>query len=90
MAIFTIKLNQLIEDNYDIGLNNYEIFNEDYRETLNARIIDHYAFHEIGYETIEMFVHQLNHTMRLDMPMFNKMYESTMPFDGLRVLQQVF
>jgi hypothetical protein len=36
----------------DIGLDDYPIFQEAYRETLNNKIIRHYYTREIGAETV--------------------------------------
>lgn len=86
MADFTMELREVMQF-YDIGLVDYPIFDEDYRPILNQRIIDEFLFQEIGYESCEMFIHQLNHKMRLNMPVFNKLYESTLlTIDPLRTM----
>jgi len=56
------------------GLENYPIFEEDYRPRLNGLITDHYFFREIGYETPEMFFHALGRRMRTIMPQMNRAY----------------
>lgn len=76
MAVFTETLDEIIEDGYDIGLKDYPIFDEKYREVLNAKIIDHYRFREIGLETRPMFRFMLNRKMREIMPYYNQLYES--------------
>lgn len=87
MATFTMELREVVEQ-YDIGLTDYPLFEESYREVLNKRIVDEFFFHEIGYETPEMFIHQLNHRMRLEMPPFNLLYESTrLEIDPLSTLR---
>ena len=78
MATFTIELGKLVEDGFDIGLNKYPIFNEEYRIELNDNIIRHFYFHEIGFETAEMFAQQMDSRMRLIMPRLNKVYETTL------------
>lgn len=77
MADYTIELRTIIEEcpGIDIGLSDYPIFNEDYREVLNQKIIDHYWFYEIGHETVDMFARQMRTKMREIMPYYNKMYE---------------
>ena len=42
MANYTIYLQELINSNWDLGLKNYPIFDETYREKLNKKIIDHF------------------------------------------------
>lgn len=51
MATYTTELRRLIENGFDLGLDDYPIFDEEYRAVLNKKIIDHYYFCEIGFET---------------------------------------
>lgn len=78
MADFTIELRHVVErvgaDN--IGLSDYPIFDEQYREFLNAKIIDHYYYREIGLETVDMFIRQLRTKMAEIMPYYNKWYQA--------------
>lgn len=62
---------------YDkLGLNDYPIFDEEYREELNNKIIRHYYMREIGAETFELFKLYLRRTMIEIMPYYNKLYLS--------------
>ena len=63
MSRYTIELRYLIEGNYDLGLKDYPIFDESYREQLNNKIIQHYYFREIGFETEALFKNRLNQKM---------------------------
>lgn len=78
MADFTIELRNVVgmvgADN--IGLSDYPIFDEQYREFLNAKIIDHYWYREIGLETVDMFIRQLRAKMHEIMPYYNKWYQA--------------
>lgn len=86
MATFTAELRNVV-DKYDIGLRDYPIFNADYREKLNKKIVDTYWYYEIGFETIHQFIHQLNVRMRNIMPPMNDLYKSTqMQFDPLHTI----
>ena len=76
MSKYTTELRYLIENNFDIGLKDYPIFDENYRESLNRKIINHYYFREIGMETAELFKRYLNNTMREIMPYYNQLYKS--------------
>lgn len=76
MSLYTIQLRWLIEGNYDLGLQNYPIFDEAYREELNNKIVQHYYFREIGFETEALFKNRLNEKMNMIMPYFNQLYES--------------
>ena len=73
---YTTELRYLIENNFDIGLKDYPIFDENYRESLNQKIINHYYFREIGFETAELFKRYLNNTMNEIMPYYNQLFKS--------------
>lgn len=60
-----------------IGLSDYPIFQESYRQQLNDKIIRHYYFREIGAETVARFRWNMREAMRLIMPYYNKLLEST-------------
>lgn len=76
MSKYTTELRYLIENDFDIGLKNYTIFDENYRKLLNQKIINHYYFREIGMETAELFKRYLNTTMNEIMPYYNQLYKS--------------
>lgn len=59
-----------------LGLDDYPIFDETYRQTLNDKIIRHYYFHEIGFETAAQFAWFLRTRMHEIMPYYNQLYES--------------
>lgn len=53
----------------------YPIFDEDYRETLNNRIYDHFKYRRIAASTPQQFVFFLNRRMRENMPAYNEIYK---------------
>ncbi|WP_459617235.1 hypothetical protein, partial [Enterobacter hormaechei] len=63
MSKYTTELRWIIENGYDLQLNEYPIFDENYREELNQKIINHYYFREIGFETVGLFRFYLKQTM---------------------------
>lgn len=85
MPDFTLELWRVMEmEKGNIGLDDYPIFDEDYRETLNKKITDHYYNREIGHETIGRFTFALGRRMREIMPYYNDLYESSkLEFDPL-------
>lgn len=64
-----------------IGLDKYPIFDESYRKTLNDKIIDHFYFREIGFETCAQFAWYLRRTMNEIMPYYNELYLAQMKMD---------
>lgn len=54
----------------------YPIFDENYRATLETKIIKHYYFREIGAETYGQWKFWLDRKLNEIMPYYNKLYES--------------
>ena len=72
---------------YDkLGLADYPIFDETYRETLNNKIIRHYWAYEIGSETSGLFRWNLRDAMFMIMPYYNQMYLSEITAKGIQPL----
>ena len=65
-----------------IGLDEYPIFDESYRTELNDKIIDHFYFREIGFETVAQFAWYMRRTMNEIMPYYNKLYEAELLIDN--------
>lgn len=76
MSTYTTTVRSMIENYFDLGLKEYPIFDENYREGLNKKIINHYYFREIGFETASLFKFYLNRTMNEIMPYYNQLYKS--------------
>lgn len=75
MAKYTTTIRNLMDNNFDFGLKNYPIFDEDYREVLNNKILMHYYMDEIGFETAGLFKVYLNNKMNEIMPYYNELYK---------------
>lgn len=69
-----------------LGLDDYPIFDEAYRETLNNKIIRHYYTREIGAETVGRFRMFVREAMHLIMPYYNQLYESEILAKGMEPL----
>lgn len=76
MAFVTPQLRRVLDMGYDLGLKNYPIFSESHRQELNEKIVNHFRYREIGYETITQFIFALNRKMFEIMPFYNQLYES--------------
>lgn len=74
MAKYTTTIASLIKNNFDFGLQDYPIFDENYRTHLNDMILKHYYMSEIGFETAELFKQYLNNKMNEIMPYYNTLY----------------
>ena len=75
MSKYTTTIKSLIDNKFDFGLDKYPIFDENYREVLNNKILNYYYMDEIGFETAELFKFHLNNKMELIMSYYNALYE---------------
>lgn len=75
MSKYTITIRKLIQNGFQFNLNNYPIFDEAYRATLNKKILDHYFMSEIGLETPALFNHYLGSKLNEIMPYYNTLYQ---------------
>lgn len=76
MAFVTPQLRRVLDMGYDLGLKHYPIFSESHRQELNEKIVNHFRYREIGFETIHQFIFALNRKMFEVMPFYNQLYES--------------
>lgn len=74
----TIELRQVVKDT-DIfdRCDPFPIWDENKRGELEKKIIEHYYFKQIGFETVGRFIFKLNEKLRLIMPRINKIYKTT-------------
>lgn len=74
MAHYTITIKTLIDNNFDFEMTEYPIFDENYRDILNEKILHHYYMDEIGFETAPLFRFYLNTKLNEIMPFYNTLY----------------
>lgn len=67
---------EILEECWDKVIPNYPIFDENYRKTLNKKILLHYYTREIGTETVGLWKLRLKTKMGEIMPYYNQMYKS--------------
>lgn len=60
----------------------FPIWNEQYRQILETKIIKHFYFREIGFDTVQNFKFHLEMTLNEIMPYYNQLYETTLNKDG--------
>jgi len=73
--------------NGDIGLSDYPIFDANYRDGLNKKIIAHYHSREIGMETVDRFIFAMRRRMNEIMPYYNDLYKTQkIEFDPLSTM----
>lgn len=111
MARYTIELHEMMNDVnvkplIDKALNSYPLYKSistipeiadliPSREKLNAKLLNHYKYREIGFETIGRFLDELEITMNEIMPFYNQMFKTVEimtelpnPFDNVDVIEK--
>lgn len=75
----TIELRNVVKDS-DIfdRCDPFPIWDENHRGELEKKIIEHYYFRQIGFETVGRFKFMLNTRLREIMPRYNKLYKTTL------------
>lgn len=73
----TIELHELINDCFVLFDFDYPIWSESAREELEMKILNHYAFREIGFETPAKFKHYFKTRMLEIMPKYVRLYQTT-------------
>jgi len=76
MAKYTTMIKTLVENKFPLALNDYPIYDECHRPILNEKILHHYYFREIGFETPALFNTYLRRKMHEIMPYYNQLYQS--------------
>lgn len=76
MAKYTTQLKSVVESGHPIFDFTYPIFDTNYKSILEQKIIDHYYFREIGFETVAQFKHYLKDKLNRIMPYYNDQYEA--------------
>lgn len=78
MSKYTVTIKNLIDNNFDFELTSYPIFDENYRNTLNEKMLYHYYENEIGFETPALFRFYLKQKLNEIMPKYNILYKEQM------------
>ena len=88
MADFTIRLKDILQvpnptmhDPSKIGLDQYPIWDEEYRHHLNTKIVKRFWNREIAHETVEMFRMRMDTVMCEIMPYYIQLFKTTFEFD---------
>lgn len=76
MSKYTIDIRTMLKNGWEPPLDEYKIFNENYRKILNDKILNHFYFYEIGFETVGMFSFYLKQKMNEIMDKYNFLYEN--------------
>jgi hypothetical protein len=75
MSKYTTTIQTLIENGFTLFDFEYDIAPE-HKAEFESLFIEHYYFHEIGFETAEMFKHNMRNRLKLIAPRYRKLYET--------------
>ena len=73
---------------FSLGLKDYPIFDEAYRDILNGKIASHFWFREVAADTPQRFIFFLNRKMNEQMPQINRLYEALRDEDPFFVISE--
>ena len=105
-AKYTVVLKSLLDDEttkaeIDRALSTYPLYQPDKlydlipnRSEVNKKILNHYKYREIGFETVGRFIDELEITMNEIMPRYNELFKTVVtmaelpsPFDNVDVVE---
>ena len=105
-ARYTVVLKSLLDDEHSKeaitkALSTYPLYQIDKvydliptREELNNKLLNHYKYREIGFETVGRFVDELQTTMNEIMPRYNELFKTVVtmaelpsPFDNVDIIE---
>lgn len=89
------NVNTIIDRAAPIFFNfSFPLYQEAHRHELECKILLHYYFREIGFETVGQFKLRLCSTLRDIMPYYNQLYESAAleynPLNDISITKQVY
>lgn len=101
VVLHTLMTDPTLKEQLDLALSTYPLFAAEKaydlvptREELNTRLLNHYKYREIGFETIGMFLDELKITMGEIMPRYNELFKTVVtmanlpnPFDNVDVVE---
>ena len=76
MANYTIELREIVS-NQDIFRFNYPFYDESKRKEFEEKFIKHFYFHEIGVETIDRFIFNLEEKFNTVFPYYNELFKTS-------------
>lgn len=101
VVLHTLMTDPQLKEQLDLALATYPLYKADQaydliptRAQLNDRLLNHYKYREIGFETIGRFLDELKITMGEIMPRYNELFKTVVtmanlpsPFDNVDVVE---
>lgn len=87
MAKYTIELNTLLRnEKFNTFDFEYDFYDKDLKPIFEMKFNDYYRFHEIGFETVERFQHNLKAKLNLIMPYYSELYRTQLEAKNINFL----
>ncbi|MGL5749015.1 MAG: hypothetical protein ACRCXT_00695 [Paraclostridium sp.] len=83
MAEYTLELRSLNREPSKVFNFEYDFYNDNNRDNFEQKFIDHYFFHEIGFETVQRFKHCLKTKLNEIMPYYTQLYQTELRTQGI-------
>lgn len=77
MAKYTIELREILKSRDIFKAINYNLYENSYKPIFEEKFIKHFYFREIGVETIQRFIINLETTLNEIMPYYEHLYQTT-------------
>lgn len=87
MAKYTLELRQIENSrNMRVFDFDYDFYNNDLKPVFERKFVDHYFFHEIGFETVQRFKHRLKTKLNEIMPYYSQLYQTELASKDINFL----
>ena len=89
MYNYTLELRELLDDElFEVFSFDYDFYTDDakIKDTFEQKFINHYYYHEIGFETVVRWKRNLKSRLDMKAPYYRQLYETELKSKGLEFL----
>ena len=89
MYNYTLELRELLDDElFEVLSFDYDFYTDDakIKDTFEQKFINHYYYHEIGFETVVRWKRNLKSRLDMKAPYYRQLYETELKSKGLEFL----
>lgn len=86
MSNYTLEVRQLIENGLNVFDLPYKFYDDDLKEEFETLFINHYYYHEIGFETVFRFNQRLSSRLNMKYDYYRQLYETQLKAQKIEFL----
>lgn len=89
MYNYTLELRELLDDElFEVFSFDYDFYTDDakIKDTFEQKFINHYYYHEIGFETVVRWKRNLKSRLDMKAPYYRQLYETELKSKGLEFM----